>query len=67
MALYPQNTRFFLNLWTWGYEDIMKAIARSFGTKVRDVLKQLWPLFKFHGFIDSRRPVQEGDIFKDQI
>lgn len=34
IALYPQNTRFFLNLWTWGYEDIMKAIARSFGVKV---------------------------------
>ena len=35
MALYPQNTRFFLNLWTWGYEDIYKEVARKFDTKVR--------------------------------
>lgn len=34
MALYPSTTRFFLNLWTWGYEEIYKAIARKFGTKV---------------------------------
>ncbi|RPD62596.1 hypothetical protein L226DRAFT_551522 [Lentinus tigrinus ALCF2SS1-7] len=34
MTLYPSTTRFFLNLWTWGYEEIYKAIARAFGTKV---------------------------------
>lgn len=25
---------FFINAWTWGYEDILKAIARAFGSKV---------------------------------
>ncbi len=34
MSLYPPSTRFFLNLWTWGYEEIYKAIARTFGAKV---------------------------------
>ena len=35
MALYPPSTRFFLNVWTWGYEDIYKEVARKFDTKVR--------------------------------
>ncbi|KAI0715641.1 beta-lactamase-like protein [Cerioporus squamosus] len=34
MSLYPPSTRFFLNLWTWGYEEIYKAIARTFGAKI---------------------------------
>ncbi|PIL22723.1 hypothetical protein GSI_15416 [Ganoderma sinense ZZ0214-1] len=34
MALYPQSTRFFLNVWTWGYEDIYKEVARKFDTKI---------------------------------
>ncbi|KAI1785521.1 hypothetical protein LXA43DRAFT_1185710 [Ganoderma leucocontextum] len=34
MALYPQSTRFFLNVWTWGYEEIYKEISRKFGTKI---------------------------------
>ncbi|EJF63258.1 hypothetical protein DICSQDRAFT_160484 [Dichomitus squalens LYAD-421 SS1] len=34
MALYPSTTRFFLNLWTWGYEDIYKAVAQRFDTTI---------------------------------
>ncbi|KAI8978707.1 hypothetical protein BD414DRAFT_465748 [Trametes punicea] len=34
MALFPETTRFFINAWTWGYEEIYKAVARTFGTKV---------------------------------
>ncbi|KAI0632302.1 hypothetical protein C8Q77DRAFT_1265751 [Trametes polyzona] len=34
MSLYPETTRFFINAWTWGYEDIYKAVARTFGAKV---------------------------------
>ncbi|GAA5853129.1 hypothetical protein JCM8547_000211 [Rhodosporidiobolus lusitaniae] len=30
MARYPPETRFFLNAWTWGYEDILKAVHRHF-------------------------------------
>lgn len=32
--MYPPHTRFFFNTWTWGYEDILKAVASSFGSKV---------------------------------
>lgn len=35
MKCYPPHTRFFINTWTWGYEDILKAIARAFDSKVR--------------------------------
>lgn len=41
MALYPPDTRFFLNTWTWGYEDVIKAVARSFGSKVRGAFSKL--------------------------
>lgn len=34
MKLYPPSTHFFINSWTWGYEDILKAIARAFNTPV---------------------------------
>jgi hypothetical protein len=34
MKLYPPATRFFINGWTWGYEDVYKAIARAFDVKV---------------------------------
>lgn len=34
MALYPPTTYFFINSWTWGYEDILKAVARHFQSKV---------------------------------
>ena len=34
MKCYPSHTRFFINTWTWGYEDILKAIAKAFDSKV---------------------------------
>ncbi|EIW59274.1 uncharacterized protein TRAVEDRAFT_36726 [Trametes versicolor FP-101664 SS1] len=34
MALYPETTRFFINAWTLGYEDIYKAVARAFGAQI---------------------------------
>ena len=34
MKLFSSSTRFFINGWTWGYEDVYKAIARAFDTKV---------------------------------
>ncbi|KAL4081024.1 beta-lactamase-like protein [Scleroderma citrinum] len=30
IALFPSTTYFFLNCWTWGYEDILKGVARAF-------------------------------------
>lgn len=34
MMLLPRDTLFFINSWTWGYEDILKAIARFFNSQV---------------------------------
>ncbi|TCD62352.1 hypothetical protein EIP91_006981 [Steccherinum ochraceum] len=34
MAMLPSDTFFFINAWTWGYEDVLKAIARAFGAKI---------------------------------
>ncbi|KAI0667716.1 hypothetical protein C8Q78DRAFT_1052236 [Trametes maxima] len=34
MALCSDTTRFFINAWTWGYEDIYKAVAQTFGAKI---------------------------------
>ncbi|KAI0086911.1 hypothetical protein BDY19DRAFT_859766, partial [Irpex rosettiformis] len=34
MLLYPDTTRFFINGWTWGYEDLYKAVAKAFGAKI---------------------------------
>ncbi|PPQ91676.1 hypothetical protein CVT25_012889 [Psilocybe cyanescens] len=34
MKLVPSSTYFFINSWTWGYEDVLKAIAREFQTKI---------------------------------
>jgi hypothetical protein len=35
MRLIPETAYFFINIWTWGYEDILKAIAREFGSQVK--------------------------------
>ncbi|KAI0793527.1 beta-lactamase-like protein [Abortiporus biennis] len=29
-----EDSLFFINTWTWGYEDILKAVAREFRTKI---------------------------------
>lgn len=34
MELFDPSTKFFLNTWTWGYEDVLKAVARRFNTRV---------------------------------
>jgi hypothetical protein len=34
MALFPPETSFFINSWTWGYEDILRAIAYHFQSQI---------------------------------
>ncbi|EIN13048.1 hypothetical protein PUNSTDRAFT_141568 [Punctularia strigosozonata HHB-11173 SS5] len=34
VQLFPPETLFFLNTWTWGYEDILKGIAHAFDSKI---------------------------------
>lgn len=34
MKLLPPTTHFFINSWTWGYEDILKAISRAFRSQI---------------------------------
>ena len=34
MDRFPPTTYFFINAWTWGYEDILTATAAHFGNKV---------------------------------
>ncbi|PBK71516.1 hypothetical protein ARMSODRAFT_1082972 [Armillaria solidipes] len=34
MQLLPESTHFFINSWTWGYEDALKAIARAFDSRI---------------------------------
>ncbi|SNX81943.1 uncharacterized protein MEPE_00648 [Melanopsichium pennsylvanicum] len=34
MRLYPPSTIFFLNCWTWGYEDMLIYTAKAFGCKI---------------------------------
>ncbi|KAJ9476563.1 hypothetical protein PHBOTO_000223 [Pseudozyma hubeiensis] len=34
MRMYPSNTIFFLNCWTWGYEDMLIVTAKAFGCKI---------------------------------
>jgi hypothetical protein len=38
MELFPDTTKFFINAWTWGYEDVLKAVARRFSSKVTYIL-----------------------------
>ncbi|KAF7359244.1 DNA cross-link repair 1A protein [Mycena sanguinolenta] len=34
MKLLPSTTYFFINSWTWGYEDVLKAVSRAFRTQI---------------------------------
>lgn len=34
IALFDKDTYFFVNSWTWGYEDVLKGIARAFQCQV---------------------------------
>lgn len=35
MSLYPPDTTFFLNVWCFGWEDVVKEVARFFNEPVR--------------------------------
>ena len=34
MSLMPTDARYFINSWTWGYEEILKAIASAFCARI---------------------------------
>ncbi|KAJ1032360.1 hypothetical protein NDA18_000846 [Ustilago nuda] len=34
LRLFPPTTIFFLNCWTWGYEDLLIYVAKAFGCKI---------------------------------
>ncbi|KAG6856996.1 hypothetical protein H0H87_011090 [Tephrocybe sp. NHM501043] len=34
MHLFPDSVYFYLNTWTWGYEDILKAVSREFASLI---------------------------------
>ena len=38
MGRFPATTYFFINAWTWGYEDMLTAVAAHFGDKVSSLL-----------------------------
>ncbi|SGY74718.1 BQ5605_C005g03378 [Microbotryum silenes-dioicae] len=31
---YPEDTSFFINAWTWGYEELLKGLSRAFDEKI---------------------------------
>ncbi|CAE6386262.1 unnamed protein product [Rhizoctonia solani] len=33
ISMYPKDTLFYINIWTWGYEDVLIGIADRFNTK----------------------------------
>ncbi|KDQ20968.1 hypothetical protein BOTBODRAFT_84904, partial [Botryobasidium botryosum FD-172 SS1] len=45
MAFLPFDTKFFINTWTWGYEDILRAISRAFGNQIH-VDRYKYTIFK---------------------
>jgi len=55
MSRFPATTCFFINAWTWGYEDMLMAIATHFGDKVSSPFNIT--LFFSQEFPDPRRPV----------
>lgn len=55
MELFPDTTKFFINAWTWGYEDVLKAVARNFSSKVVYILLIVCTT---KGPIDTRQPLQ---------
>ncbi|KAG6872838.1 hypothetical protein C0995_006008 [Termitomyces sp. Mi166 len=34
MKMFPDTVYFFINTWTWGYEDVLKAISREFSSPI---------------------------------
>ena len=48
IALFDDDTYFFVNAWTWGYEDLLKGIARAFQCKVNvSLIKHISSSAKF--------------------
>ncbi|EJD45677.1 hypothetical protein AURDEDRAFT_103419, partial [Auricularia subglabra TFB-10046 SS5] len=57
MALFPSDTRFFLNCWTWGYEDILKALT---------VLKIHVDRYKHDIFMKTSDPFLKSLVSRDE-
>ena len=52
MKLMPHRTTFFINAWTWGYEDVIKAVSKAFGCKVFSFMLVIWlPVLLLHRFM----------------
>ena len=34
IELFPANTRFFFNCWTWGYEELLRCLSQRYECKV---------------------------------
>lgn len=58
MKIFPDSVYFFINSWTWGYEDILKAIAREFQSQVMSFLAHSRYSISKGFWIDSRWPLQ---------
>ena len=65
ISYFPSHIRFFVNVWTWGYEDILKAIAEVFDSKVGKS-QQIWKFYQETDIIDldSRRSLQVWSLFQ---
>ena len=50
IKLFPDDMHFFINAWTWGYEDILKSIARAFQCQVRSTYSSLAPCLMDYPF-----------------
>lgn len=48
LRYFPPEAQFFLNSWTWGYEDILKGVAKCFGklTHVDDYKNSIYRAFQ---------------------
>ena len=44
MRMYPRDTVFHFNTWTFGYEDVWVALAAAFRTKVRGTGTRVWEI-----------------------
>ncbi|CAE6519796.1 unnamed protein product [Rhizoctonia solani] len=67
IGMYPEDTLFYINIWTWGYEDILIGIAERFDTKIhvdRHKYLVLCSIENYHSspsFSKEARP----DVFKN--
>lgn len=61
LRAYPESTRFFINSWTWGYEDVLKGISRAFNQEVKYYLT-CCKLLLTNSEADSCRPLQARSV-----